>query len=130
MTTQTIAAALGQINDQHAGLAAGLDAFAVQLLDHAHREAVAESLRELLVEIGMHFGYEESLMVEHDYPDFQHHRRQHIAIMTELGQLLDRVAEMADPKDVARNVDFLSHWYRQHMDHSDRALETWLASRP
>lgn len=121
--------ALAHIGGQHAALAANLDSFAAQIFDYGHREAVAEMLRGLLVDVGMHFGYEEALMIEGGYPEFAHHRRQHVALMTELGQLLDRVEEMADPTGVARSVDFLAHWYRQHLAHSDAALEAWLAER-
>lgn len=120
--------ALATILAQHAALTEELERFAGLSFDFAHREAAAASLRQLLMDVGMHFGYEEALMAEGDYPEFAHHRRQHVAIMTEFGQLLDRIEEMADPRGVARGADFLGQWYHQHVAHSDATLESWLVA--
>jgi hemerythrin len=64
-----------------------------------------------------------------DYADFDHHRRQHLAMMTELGLLLDRLEE-AQEIGIAllRDVDFLHTLYRRHGESSDSKLEEWLAA--
>lgn len=113
---------------QHAMLVEALESFARMPFDFEHREAAAEALRQLLQDVGMNFGYEEALMLDGHYAEFEHHRRQHVGLMTELGQLLDRVVVMNDPKGVARNVDFLLDWYRQHTEQTDAAFERWLDS--
>lgn len=118
-----------QLGREHAALVVQLDRFAHLLFDPAGRVQVEDSLRELLIDIGMHFGFEESLMEDGGYADFEHHRRQHLGIMTELGLLLDRVEAAVDAGEVARGADFLAQWYREHVAHSDRALLAWLASR-
>lgn len=120
---------LKEIGRQHDELAVELGRFSCLLFDYEHREGVAEALRQLLMDIGLHFGYEESLMDEGAYPDFEHHRRQHVALMIELGQLLDRAETMNDPKDVVRRVELIADWYQQHVAHSDVLLEDWLARR-
>jgi hemerythrin-like metal-binding protein len=119
-----------RIDEEHAALLVQLENFAQQLFDPACVTQVEDSLRELLIGIGMHFGFEESLMVEGHYAEFEHHRRQHIGIMTELGLLLDRVETANDPAGTARSADLLAEWYREHVAHSDRALLDWLVSRP
>lgn len=120
--------ALVELQGQHTRIDALLAELLGQVFDVGHREQAAESLRVLIVEMSMHFGYEESLMEAGGYPEGDHHRRQHIALVTELGLLLDRVEEMGDVGEVVRGVDFLTHWVEQHIAHSDGLLIDWLAS--
>ena len=129
MSPTSLAEAQNEINRQHAQLAIQLDELAGMLLDVTHRQGVAERLRDLLVDVGLHFGFEELVMQEHGYAQFEHHRRQHIGIMTELAQLLDKVQDMVDPAKAVRCVDFLAHWYRQHVAHSDQSLLDWLETQ-
>jgi hemerythrin-like metal-binding protein len=119
---------IAQLDMEHADLAARLDGFARRLFEPASREEIAECLRGMIIDIGMHFGFEESLMEEGGCADFEHHRRQHLGIMTELGLLLDRVESDGDAVIVARSADWLAHWYGEHVAQSDRALLDWLAS--
>jgi hemerythrin len=51
-----------------------------------------------------------------------------MSIVVELGLLLDRLADAAHDEAV-RGADFLAHWYRQHVAHSDALLHDWLAQR-
>lgn len=111
---------------QHETLHAQIDDFTARLLDPARRDSAGDSLRELLMAIGMHFGYEESVMESAGYPHFEHHRRQHMAIMIEIGLLLERIDEADAASQAARGADFIKLWLNQHADHSDRDLESWL----
>lgn len=121
--------ALDQLRQEHATVDAEIERFAARLCDPASREDPAEGLRTLLIDIGMHFGFEEALMYEGSYADFEHHRRQHHGLMIELGLLLDRIEDAESPSLLARNADFIGQWYRQHVDHADRPLMDWLSSR-
>jgi len=117
-----------QLDREHAELVVRLDAFARRLFGAEGRDEAADDLRRLIIDIGMHFGFEESLMEDGGYAGFEHHRRQHLGIMTEFGLLLDRVESGDDPAAVARGTDWLAHWYREHVAQSDKALLDWLAS--
>lgn len=119
---------LQDIERQHAGVAKCLEHFSHQLFDAAQRDKAVASLIDLIAVMSMHFGYEESLMDTAAYPDFDHHRRQHMGLVIELGLLLDQVETMADLTEVARSCDFLSRWYRQHVDESDGRMMRWFAS--
>ncbi len=90
------------------------------------RVATAESLMRVITEISMHFGFEESLMEAGAYAEFDHHRRQHLGIMTELGLMIDRLESDKGLSELARGADFLLHWYQQHIANSDCAFEAWL----
>ena len=123
--------ALAEITLEHAQIAVHLDNLATLLLDKAHHDVVVAEVRALAHEVGVHFGFEESVMQEHDYVHYEQHRRQHIGLMTELAQLLDKTVSVFDLSKTARTIDFITHWYRQHVAHSDRELEVWLeAGKP
>jgi hemerythrin-like metal-binding protein len=116
------------IEMQHEIILARLDEFSHKVHARAPRTELAESMLDLLSDLSMHFGYEESLMEVSDYPDFDHHRRQHIALVTELGLLLDRINTANDiQRELLRDLDFLGLWYRRHLDASDSGLDVWLA---
>lgn len=121
--------ALAELEHQHADLAGRLEAFSSRCFDPVARLDASEEVREILIEIGMHFGFEESLMDEGGFAGFDHHRRQHMGIMIELGQLLDRLTEKVESGELVRSVDFLAEWYKQHVLHSDTVLRAWLDSR-
>ncbi|MDP1525212.1 MAG: hemerythrin domain-containing protein [Rhodocyclaceae bacterium] len=125
MSTETLDA----LQYQHQQVMLRFDEFSRLLYAADQRAATQESLVSLIVEIGMHFGFEESLMEAGDYAEFDHHRRQHLGIMTELGLMVDRLESGLGLSELARGVDFLRHWYEQHMDSSDCALEAWLRLR-
>ena len=125
-TADTLAA----LHEQHRQVTAHFDGFFRLLFTAAdQRELVADSLLAVISAIGMHFGFEEAAMQDADYVDFEHHRRQHLGIMTELGLLLDRLEDRSAAADLARGADFLFLWYREHIANSDQALEAWLNSR-
>ena len=114
-----------ELDLQHEQLGEKLLRFTDLTVSHASRIEAIDLLRELIMDTGLHFGYEESLMKESDYPDFDHHFRQHAGMMTELGLLLERLHDSAGSQTV-RHAVFLHDWYRRHFDISDRKLVEWL----
>ena len=94
-----------------------------------HREERTEAinyLRGLIMKVGLHFGFEESLMAKSGYPDFTHHLQQHVGMMTELGLVLDRLENNAD-SGVVRQIDLLIDWYQRHVSVSDYKFVIWMA---
>jgi hemerythrin len=116
------------IRRQHEILDFRLESFSLKVHAGTDHESIVDAMRDLLMDMSMHFGYEESLMEVGGYVDFDYHRRQHLAMMTELGLLLDRLEE-AQEIGIAllRDVDFLHTLYRLHGESSDSKLEEWLA---
>jgi hemerythrin len=121
--------ALATMQSQHQQVMLRFGEFSRLLHAADQRAATVESLMEVIVEIGMHFGFEESLMETGAYTEFDHHRRQHLGIMTELGLMVDRLERNQSLTELARGADFLLHWYQQHIAGSDALLEAWLLSR-
>lgn len=115
-----------RILQQHHEIATRMNSFSARLLERCSSAELADALLAVISEVSLHFGFEEGVMEEGGYADFEHHRRQHLAIVIELGMLLDRIEANLDPAELVRNVDFVTHWYEQHIVHSDQLFEAWL----
>lgn len=117
------------IQKQHEIIDFRLENFARKVHAGTDHDGIVDAMRDLLMDMSMHFGYEESLMTVGGYAEFDHHRRQHLAMMTELGLLLDRLEEAQEiGTALLRDVDFLHTLYRTHAESSDRKLDQWLAA--
>jgi hemerythrin-like metal-binding protein len=116
---------------QSAAIDDRLAGFASRAHDGADLDSLHDAMLDLLMDMGSHFGFEESLMDGGGYPDLDHHRRQHLAMMTELGLLLDRLGNAARiDNELLRAIDFLAVWYGRHAASSDRTLDDWLVAQP
>ena len=118
-----------EIDEQHAQLHGKLELLSSLVLSKANRAPAIACLRELIMDFGMHFGFEEALMQESGYPGSEHHLRQHVGIMTEVGLLLDSLEDDAAVSNGVRVADFIASWYGRHFDQSDREFIAWLGQR-
>lgn len=117
------------IQKQHELIDFRLESFSRKVHAGTDHDGIVDAMRDLLMDMSMHFGYEESLMTVGGYAEFDHHRRQHLAMMTELGLLLDRLEEAPEiGTALLRDVDFLHTLYRTHVESSDSKLDAWLAT--
>ena len=115
-----------EIDDQHAQLHGKVELLSSLVLSKATGAQAIECLRELLMDFGMHFGFEEALMNERGYPGYEHHRHQHIGIVTEVASLLDSLEDDAAMVNGVRVAAFIAALYGRHCDHGDRAFIAWL----
>lgn len=115
-----------ELDRQHELLGKGFQRFVKLALDPKQRDGAVASLREQIEQVGLHFGFEESMMAKSGYPEFDHHLRQHLSMMTELGLLLDHLKGGVDP-GIMRQIDFMIDWYQRHVELSDRKFTIWLA---
>ena len=115
-----------EIDEQHAHLHGKLDELSNLVASTATRAQAIECLRDLVMDFGMHFGFEEALMSGSGYPGYEHHLRQHMGIMTEVGLLLDSIEDDPSASNGVRVAAFITSWYRRHFDHSDREFIAWL----
>lgn len=120
----------GELDRQHAQLDELLDTFEqLAARSDARAEAIVAAA-ELIVAIGTHFGYEEAQMQAAGFADFEHHLRQHLGIMTELGIMLDGLESGIDTVAAVRSAVFLRNWYERHIAVTDKVFFDWLDARP
>ncbi len=87
-----------------------------------------ETLNELVDYTKSHFSYEEGLMEQHGYPDFEPHREQHQIMIARVEELL---TEYQQDKDTAmKNATiFLRDWLINHINGTDKQYSAFLIGK-
>jgi len=106
------------LNELHAAVVAGRD-----------RESLLKTFEGLAVYTVYHFAGEELLMREVGYPQFDHHVRQHQALLAEV-QALKEKFEISGLEGVSSEViEFLRRWLLTHICINDRLYGRFIAQK-
>ncbi len=87
-----------------------------------------EALDELVDYTKTHFTYEEGLMKENDYPDFEPHKAQHEEMVAHVKETL---SEYEKDHDTAMNnaAKFLRKWLINHINGTDKQYSSFLIEK-
>mgnify|MGYP002713064517 CR=1 FL=1 len=105
----------------------------VDLINELHREmskrrgvGILSRILEGLIEYTeTHFAFEEKLMREHGYPDYQAHKAGHEKLHGQV-QAFQRRLESGDTHMLSELLTFLSEWLSGHIKGADRAFGPFL----
>jgi hemerythrin len=119
---------IASIDGQHQNLfALARELYSAMSSGHG-KSAVRPILDRLVQYTKVHFGHEERLMVQHNYPDLAEHKKQHDA-------LTKRVVEFQadyEAGKVAMTIQllqFLKTWLEHHIRESDGAYSPYMKAR-
>jgi len=91
-------------------------------------EVLERQLKELELYARFHFYSEETMMLEHGYPGYEHHRTAHQNLLAEL---LERAAKVHHESDShAELVMFLFTWFAVHTVETDLELANFIRDKP
>ncbi|NBC34917.1 MAG: hypothetical protein GVY13_19780 [Alphaproteobacteria bacterium] len=109
------------IDQDHARVAAAID----RLLSAASRSEFSRRTNDLIEIWRDHCAYEEALMQESGYPDFEAHRKEHRALSNELAMFLLTSGRdgLNDRRVLFR---YLWGWFEMHSDGQDSQLAAFL----
>ena len=86
-------------------------------------------LKDLLVKLAeftrMHFWMEEQLMIEHEYPDFKRHHKEHRELLEHLNDLVDFVSNAKYPTFYS-DYDISTDWALIHIAEQDNTFGEFL----
>lgn len=87
-----------------------------------------EALDELVDYTKTHFSYEEGLMQQYDYPEFEPHKAQHQEMIQQVEEVL---AEYEQDQDRAMQhaLDFLKTWLINHINGTDKEYSDFLIEK-
>jgi hemerythrin len=87
-----------------------------------------EALDQLIDYTKTHFTYEEGLMEQNGYPDFESHKAQHVKMISRVGEVL---AEYEQDQDTAMKnaVIYLKDWLINHINGTDKAYSSFLIGK-
>jgi hemerythrin len=116
---------VGPIDEQHRQmLELALDLHQAAADGHATAEVVRK-FDQLAEFTRTHFDFEESLMLEHDYPHLEDHRREHANLLDRL-TLFRRGLENGRLLQLSPSVDIGQDWVLAHVAGADRQLGRFL----
>ncbi|MFV9614897.1 MAG: bacteriohemerythrin [Gammaproteobacteria bacterium] len=87
-----------------------------------------DALDELVDYTKTHFSYEEGLMRDNDYPDFEAHKAQHEKMFKKVGEVL---AEYEKDQETAMSnaVEYLKDWLINHINGTDKQYSSYLIGK-
>ncbi|MCC6572270.1 MAG: hemerythrin family protein [Planctomycetes bacterium] len=119
---------IAEIDDQHGHLFELIDELESGLNVGNGAPELADVVTRLARYVQIHFAYEEKLLLENGYPEFERHRHEHEVLAAHVRYLMRRVQLGYTPqgKEV---LAFLKHWFVGHIQGSDRKYADFLKSR-
>jgi len=98
-------------------------------VDHKTGEAFENEALEALVDYTRtHFTYEEGLLKDNAYPDYEPHKAQHEEMINEVEKVL--AGYKKDPDTAMRNAaDYLKDWLINHINGTDKLYSSYLIDK-
>ncbi len=116
------------IDQQHRRLVNLINQLHTAVTYSTGEEFEREALDELVDYTKTHFTYEEGLMEQNGYPDFDAHKAQHVAMIQKVGEVL---TEYEKDQDTAMNnaLSYLSDWLINHINGTDKQYSSFLIEK-
>ena len=119
---------LDSIDQQHKKLVNLINQLTTAVDYSTGEEFEREALAELVEYTKTHFTYEEGLMEDNGYPDFEAHKAQHRAMIAEVEAVL---VEYEQDHDAAMRhaCDYLKGWLINHINGTDKQYSSFLIGK-
>lgn len=113
---------------QHKGLFKLINELHEGIREKRNREALGVALGALMEYTKTHFAEEENAMLISSYPDYENHKSQHVAFITQVSDIRDRYRN-GEPVMTMELVGLLVSWLKNHIQTVDRAYGPHLKAR-
>ncbi|AGC68546.1 hemerythrin-like metal-binding protein [Thermoclostridium stercorarium subsp. stercorarium DSM 8532] len=87
---------------------------------------IMETINELKDYADYHFTFEEKLMREHDYPELEEHRMEHLYFIKRIDRLAMEDIDSRQVSVISETLDFLARWLFSHILNSDMKYADFL----
>ena len=116
---QTYSVNIAEIDRQHQKFTAMLDMLFEAIEAGRSQGALSEILRELVAYAEYHFDTEEKLMIQHHYPEFGAHHKEHEKFRAKIAEFYKGFREGKETitGDVAK---FMTYWIADHVMKTDK----------
>ena len=121
----SFATGIGEIDRQHQQLIELVNTCNYQIKRQRGAQAIGRTLQGVIDYTHTHFSYEEQLLQEHAYPDFDSHIAEHRKVVEDVKRLLTEL--QSGEKNVEQKIlAFLTDWLTHHIKVCDRAYASHL----
>jgi hemerythrin len=115
------------IDGQHKELFKAVNDLMGSMWEGKGAEQTSKTLEFLSNYVVEHFGAEERLMLEHNYPEYSQHKMQHTKFIEEFSKFkADVEAGNCGSEPAIRVLDGTCDWLRNHISRVDRRLGLFL----
>ena len=116
------------IDQQHKKLIGLINQLQTAVKYSTGEEFEREALDELVNYTKTHFSYEENMMEQNGYPDFEPHKAQHVKMINKVEEVL---AEYEKDSDTAMEnaLNYLSEWLINHINGTDKEYSMFMISK-
>lgn len=119
---------IDSIDQQHKKLLSLINQLQTAVDYSTGEEFEREALDALVDYTKTHFTYEEGLMKQNGYPDFEPHKAQHEKMIKEVEDVLDEYEEDHD-QAMEHGSRFLKNWLVNHINGTDKEYSEFLISK-
>jgi len=119
---------LDSIDQQHKKLINLINQLQTAVDYSTGEEFEREALDELVDYTKTHFTFEEGLMEDNGYPDFEAHKAQHVKMIKEVEKVLSMYEEDHDTA-MDNAVNFLKDWLIHHINGTDKEYSSFLIAK-
>lgn len=116
------------IDSQHRNLVELINSLQTAVDYSTGEEYQRQALDKLVDYTRTHFKYEEGLMEQNGYPEFESHRAEHVRMIARVDEVLE--AYRQDQEDAMKKaVAFLKGWLLNHINGTDRQYSKFLIDK-
>jgi len=119
---------IDSIDQQHKKLLNLINQLQTAVHHSTGEEFEREALDALVDYTRTHFSYEEGLMEDNGYPDFEPHKEQHKAMVKEVEKVLAEYQQDQDTA-MANAVEYLKNWLINHINGTDKQYSKFLIDK-
>jgi len=122
--TDEFSVGVAQLDEQHKKIIELINRLIQEQGLSVHSETLQDALSEMLKYSGQHLRYEEKLLRENNYPDFEDHEKFHEAYMEKVGGFSISAfdADNRVPKEV---IEYLKNWWENHILNEDMKYKSF-----
>ena len=119
---------IDSIDQQHKRLLTLINQLQTAIDYSTGEEFQREALDELVDYTKTHFTYEEGLMEQNQYPDFEPHKAQHAKMIKKVEEVLSEYQKDQDTA-MTNAVEFLKGWLINHINGTDKEYSSFLIEK-
>lgn len=128
--TEDLSVDVSEIDEQHKELFRRVNALLEACNQGKGKEEVGGVLEFLDAYVRSHFGSEEKLMLEYEYPEYINHRSQHLAFIEDVDKLRQELKERgAGLHLVVRTNQAVVDWLLRHIRKIDKAMGNYVKTK-
>lgn len=116
--TASLSVGVTDIDEQHQRLFAIIDELSKAKTEAMDRASILAILCQLVDYSDYHFRTEDNYMIENNYPLFLSHRKEHLAYIKKMGDLINAL-EKKDNSLSEDILEFLYNWWLTHISEAD-----------